>query len=229
MNTSDKNPESCGKKAIQLFHGDCMEHMRRMPRRHVDHVVTDIPYAEVTRPSGSARNFDKGVADIATFCLEEFAREAIRVSRGWVLVFCGGEQASALKRVFRTERMRMIRSGTAIKTAPSPLNGQYGFVSATECFVVGKKARTPFYGHCVPPVFMMPPIHWRRRTHPTEKPVSTIREILTLVSAEGDLVLDPCMGSGSVGVAAAQLKRRFIGIELDAGFYAAACKRLRSV
>jgi site-specific DNA-methyltransferase (adenine-specific) len=226
MGTGSKRENRNTAAAIQLVHGDCMEHMRSMQRRSVDHVFSDIPFAEVNRPSGSARSFDKGVADVSTFCTEEFAREAIRLTRGWVLVFCGSMQVSTLMRVFREEGLRMVRVGTAVKTAPSPLNGQHGFVSGTESLVIGKKPRTPFYGHCVPPVFPMPPVHWRNRIHKTEKPVSTLREILSLVSAEGDLILDPCMGSGAVGVAATELKRRFLGIELDAAYFEAARRRL---
>ncbi len=43
---------------------------------------------------------------------------------------------------------------------------------------------------------------------------------------KGDVVLDPFMGSGTTGVACIQLQRRFIGIEIDKGFFDVACKRL---
>ena len=59
--------------------------------------------------------------------------------------------------------------------------------------------------------------------HPTEKPVSLMKKILTW--SHGD-VLDPFMGSGTTGVAAVQMGRKFIGIELDPDYFKIACKRI---
>lgn len=52
-------------------------------------------------------------------------------------------------------------------------------------------------------------------THPTVKPVSLMECLIELVSLENQIVLDPFMGSGSTGVAAIKLNRRFIGYEKD--------------
>lgn len=62
--------------------------------------------------------------------------------------------------------------------------------------------------------------------HPTQKPVELMREILRVHSNEGDLVLDPFCGSGTTCVAAKQMGRRYIGVELDPTFYAMAQKRV---
>jgi len=60
--------------------------------------------------------------------------------------------------------------------------------------------------------------------HPTEKPVALVAELLS-VSA-GTVVLDPFMGSGTTGVACVQLGRKFIGIEIDEGYFNIACERI---
>lgn len=62
--------------------------------------------------------------------------------------------------------------------------------------------------------------------HPTEKPVPVMAEYIRNSSQPGQIVLDPFMGSGTTGVAALQLGRRFVGIELDAKFFEMACDRL---
>jgi len=62
--------------------------------------------------------------------------------------------------------------------------------------------------------------------HPTQKPVELIEWILKYYSKEGDVVLDPTMGSGSTGVACKNLKRNFIGIELDEKYYNIAVSRV---
>ena len=65
-----------------------------------------------------------------------------------------------------------------------------------------------------------------RGKHSTEKPVALIEWILKYYSKEGDVVLDPTMGSGSTGVACKKMKRNFIGIEKDEEIFQIACQRL---
>lgn len=60
--------------------------------------------------------------------------------------------------------------------------------------------------------------------HPTEKPVALMNHILRWTSG---LVLDPFMGSGTTGVACVKLGRKFIGIEIDEGYFETSCKRIR--
>lgn len=67
------------------------------------------------------------------------------------------------------------------------------------------------------------------KQHPTEKPPELAAHFIRLHTKPGDTVLDPFMGSGSTGVAALQLGRKFIGIELDPTWHAYATKRLKHV
>ena len=62
--------------------------------------------------------------------------------------------------------------------------------------------------------------------HPTQKPVALLEDLIQTYSNEGDTVLDFTMGSGSTGVACVNTKRRFIGIELDEGYFNIAQKRI---
>jgi DNA modification methylase len=65
-----------------------------------------------------------------------------------------------------------------------------------------------------------------RGKHSTEKPVALMEWLLKYYSKEGDVVLDPTMGSGSTGVACKNMNRNFIGIEMDPGIYEVAVNRL---
>ena len=62
--------------------------------------------------------------------------------------------------------------------------------------------------------------------HPTQKPVALCEYMVKTYTNEGDIVLDNCMGSGSTGVAALNLNRKFIGIELDAKYFEIAKNRI---
>jgi DNA modification methylase len=62
--------------------------------------------------------------------------------------------------------------------------------------------------------------------HPTQKPVSLLQ---TLVSKTSGIVFDPFMGSGTTGVAAIKLGRKFIGIEIEPKYFDIACGRMEQV
>ena len=62
------------------------------------------------------------------------------------------------------------------------------------------------------------------RDHPTQKPVRVMQWSLGFV--DGDVVLDPFMGSGTTGVACMNLGRKFIGIEIEPKYFDIACKRI---
>ena len=62
--------------------------------------------------------------------------------------------------------------------------------------------------------------------HQTQKPTTLINWILKYYSKENDIVLDPTMGSGSMGVACKEMNRKFIGIAMNDEIYNAACERL---
>ncbi|MGI5060559.1 site-specific DNA-methyltransferase [Treponema denticola] len=64
--------------------------------------------------------------------------------------------------------------------------------------------------------------------HPTQKPVRLMERLMQLVTQEDDLVIDPFMGSGSTGLAALNLNRRFIGMELDDEYLGIAKARLEN-
>lgn len=62
--------------------------------------------------------------------------------------------------------------------------------------------------------------------HPTQKPCEVIYKLLNIHTKEGDLVLDPFIGSGTTAVACHKLNRKYIGFEIDKGYYDMATKRL---
>lgn len=66
-----------------------------------------------------------------------------------------------------------------------------------------------------------------RRYHPTQKPIGVMTRCIELLPP-ADVICDPYMGAGSTGVAAMRLGRRFIGIELDPGYFATACERIEN-
>ena len=64
------------------------------------------------------------------------------------------------------------------------------------------------------------------KLHPTQKPVALMEYLIKTYTNERMLVLDNCMGSGTTGVACANLNRRFIGIEIDPHYFQIAKQRI---
>jgi adenine-specific DNA-methyltransferase len=69
--------------------------------------------------------------------------------------------------------------------------------------------------------------HEEQTIHPCQFPEDLIARIVMATTSEGQVVFDPFMGTGTVAVVARDLKRRFMGAELDPGYHAVALRRLK--
>lgn len=216
--------------SYQLVTGDCREVLATMKDASVDCVVTDIPYNQVNRPIGDGfdkvRSFDKGEADSTPVNVRWVARELARVCCGSIYVWCAQEQLSALLRAFQGRGLT-TRSIVWEKTDPSPINGQYLWLSGIEMCAFARNSNAWFGRFCRNTV-LRGPIERNIDWHPTPKPVWLMRELVTASCPVGGTVLDPFMGSGSVGYAALSEGRRFIGIERNATWAEKARLRLNA-
>ena len=192
--------------------GDCLELMKRLPGESVQFVLTDIPYGTVSRKSNGLRNLDKEIADTETFEISPFLDEIYRVSNNSVCVFCGKEQFSEIYKYFAS-KPGTVRPVVWRKTNPSPMNGQYIYLSGVELAVWFKKrGGGTFNAHCKNSVFDYP--SGSRALHPTQKNLKLFEELILDNTNPGDIVLDPCIGSGTTAIAAAKHGRHYIGFDL---------------
>ena len=67
------------------------------------------------------------------------------------------------------------------------------------------------------------------RLHPTQKPVELCEYLIKTYTNENEIVLDNCMGSGSTGIAALNLHRKFIGIEKESQYFEIAKNRIQDI
>ena len=209
--------------SVNLMLGDCLERMKEIPDGSVDMILTDIPYGVVNRESNGLRGLDKGKADEETFNLSEALSEAYRAVKGSIYIFCSTEQVSEVRRFLAAKGMT-TRLCIWEKTNPSPMNGQHMWLSGVEVCVYAKKKGAVFNEHCKNTVWRFPTA--RGKLHPTMKPVALMEKLILASSNEGDTVLDFTMGSGTTGVAAVNLNRNFIGIEMDETYFNIAKERI---
>lgn len=196
----------------KIFNEDCLEGMKRIPDKSVDLVLTDVPYAEVNRESNGLRSLNKAHADVLNFDLQRFMVEISRICRGSVYIFCGFNQVSELREILVNQKFS-TRIGVWEKTNPSPMNGKSIWLSGVELCVYGKRAGATFNEHCKSPVWRFPV--GRSKLHPTEKNQKLFEHLITASSKPGDIVFDPCIGSGTTAAAAKATCRQFFGFELN--------------
>lgn len=148
---------------------------------------------------------------------------------GWLIAFCTPEGVAAWRDAIEAAELRYKRACIWNKPDSAPqFNGQ-GPAMGAEMFVTAwcgqgcskwnGGGRRNVFEH----VTNAPDRHG---VHPTEKPVSLMREIIALFTNFGETVLDPFMGSGTTGVACAKLGRKFIGVERELKYFDIACLRI---
>lgn len=124
------------------------------------------------------------------------------------------------------------------KSDPPPLIYKNKFRFSYEMIIWAKKDSRHFFNYDsiykeenkeMEDVWTLPSVQMSEKTfgyHPTQKPIKLLERILLAASKEGDLILDPFMGSGTTGAAAYKLKRKFTGIEKDKKYYDIANRRI---
>lgn len=212
-----------------LFNQDCMEIMKNMDDGIVNLTLTDIPYDMVNRKDNGLRNLDKKDADIITFDLQLFLENVYRITKDEIIIFCGVNQVSEIYKYFaqkQESKKGTVRQLIWEKTNPSPMNGQYIYLSGIENAIWFRKSHGTFNAHCKNTVFKH--ACGRSKLHPTEKNHKLLEELIVDNSNEGDVVFDPCSGSGSHLYIARQLQRKFVGCELNEEYFEINKSRLQT-
>lgn len=220
------------KNGITIYCGDCM---KIAPNLGVSFnaVVTDVPYGDINHidrlherakyKGGPIRNLHKGQADVVTFDWDEMLSMLDTISVNWLYIFAGDKTGHV--RTFFNHRDCMTRIGVWKKTNPTPLHGQYIWLSSVEICAIVRKRNSKFNLFCKSPVWRYPIPN--KMLHQTQKPLGVFHEIITSSTTDNDLILDPFMGSGTTLVAAQNEGRRAVGIELSEEYCKVAVDRLR--
>lgn len=215
-------------KSGMIFNTDCMKLMSNIKQGGVfDVTLTDIPYDMVNRQDNGLRNLNKDKADIITFNLNSFLDEIYRLTSGSIIIFCGVNQVSQIYNYFadkQNNKQGTTRQLIWKKTNPSPMNGQYIYLSGIENAIWFKKRGATFNAHCKNTVFEFP--SGRSKIHPTEKNHELLKDLILDNSNEGDIIFDPCAGSLAHCLVAKENGRRYVGCELNKEYFDSGVERL---
>lgn len=202
-----------------IIHADCIDAMRQMAPATVDMILTDPPY--ITRYR--SRDGEKVRNDDNDRWLAPAFAEAYRVlkSGGFCVSFYGWNHADKFLAAWRAAGFRPVGHIVFAKRYAS--SRRFLRYQHEQAYLLAK-GRVDLPANPIPDV-----IDWRyerNALHPTQKPVSVLTPLIDAFTKPADVVLDPFCGSGSTLVAARDLGRRFIGIELDAVHHATATDRI---
>lgn len=242
---------------INLINSDCIEAMASLPDSSIDAVICDPPYGttackwDVVIPFNEMwqqlNRITKSNGAIVLFGSEPFS-SILRVSNlknykydwVWNKVTARGHLVAKKRPMQQTESISVFQVGRSHNYYPQMIDRPSDKIEVRK---VREYGRTELIGGDKKE--LQPKIYdkWYPKNiievsnaqssiisvHPTQKPVSLMEYLVKTYTHEGDTVLDFTMGSGTTGVACANLNRNFIGIERDKSYFDIAVERINKV
>jgi adenine-specific DNA-methyltransferase len=204
----------------RIIPGDCVKVMQEIPAGSIDLIVTDPPYLVnyTSRDGRTVVNDDRDA-----WLMPAFA-QMYRVLKynSFLVCFYGWNKVDTFFAVWKAAGFRPVGHLVWVK----PYHSNTGFVrySHEEAYLLAKGVPD------TPPIILRDVLEWHytgNGLHPTQKPVMAMVPLILAFSRMRDIVLDPFVGSGTTAVAAKQLGRRYIGIEIDPTYAKQADERVR--
>jgi site-specific DNA-methyltransferase (adenine-specific) len=223
-----------------IYHGDALELLPRIPDGSVDLIVTDPPFAiDFKARRGNYNRKDEhvleGYQEIAPVRYQEFTRrwmeEVFRAlsPTGSMYVFSGWNQLKDIlisldASGFTTVNHIIWKYQFGVFTRKKFVTSHYHIL-----FVVKTPRQYTFnkVDHYPEDVWIINREYWKGKVKtPTKLPPDLVEKILRYSSNEGDVVLDPFLGSGTVALVARMLGRHYVGFEIVDEYYRFARERL---
>ena len=222
----------------KIICGDCLEVMKGIPDKAVDLVLTDPPYKFESMGGGfyaknasAKREYLDSLRKIncvnfnPSFMLE-ILKKKLKLFYGYFFTnkfLIEPYLSFARKNGYKYDILVMAKSN------PIPAHNNH-YLSDLEYVIMIREAKTYFSNHKNLDDFRKFYLtNCKKREHPAQKDIGIIQKFIRVSSREGDLILDPFLGSGTTAVACIELNRRFIGIELSPEYCEMAKKRISKI
>lgn len=220
---------------VTLYNADCFEVLPTIPDDSVDMVFTDPPYwtldrwrevGTTTRLGGNAdpKKRSGWFKTIGPDAIEKLVKECFRVLKPnrHAFIMCDGQ---TLRYVLNCAAEYFNYYKPLVWDKVKPGMG-YHFRASHEYIVMVDKGKNLICkDRTLKDIISIPAVS--NSIFPTQKPVELAELFVENFTDGGWVVLDPFLGSGTTGIACVNLKRQFIGIELDAEYFSKAESRIR--
>ena len=243
-------------KNFKLIKGDCLEILKNIEPNSIDMIFADPPYFlsgdGITCSAGKMVSVKKGNWDEKIEIKEkhEFNKKWIRACKrvlkddGTIWISGTMHNIYSIGMALEEEGFKIINNITWKKLNPPPNISCRAFTHSTETILWAKKdlkrAKHKFNyeimkelngGKQMKDVWetsLTKPSEKKCGKHPTQKPIELLEKIVLASTDENDLILDPFNGSGTTGIVANRLNRRYIGIEKEKEYLDLTIKRKES-
>ena len=217
---------------------DCLEGMKLIPDESIDLIATDPPYKVMQKGTSGTMSgyivsdltkkgkiFDNNDIDIAEY-LPEFYR--ILKPRGHCYIMCNNFNLPHFFDVINASDFHFTK--LLVWDKNTKICGRYYMGQVEHIFFLRKGADKQINDCGVSDLLSYPNVKDKNddgsNIHNSQKPVGLMRKLIECSSLEGEVVLDPFMGSGTTAIAAIKSKRAFMGFELDSEYCDIANKRV---
>lgn len=223
---------------VKLLKDDCLELMKDIPDESVDLIVTDPPYKITSRGNGgnSGGMFQKKIVNKGQvfnnndISIKDYLGEFYRMLKPQThcYIMTNNKNITDFLMAVKESDFHFIKNLVWVKD--NKIMGQ-SYMSQFEYIIFLRKGRHKKINNCGDSdVLTFPNKKLKdengKTIHDTEKPVGLMEVLIDNSSQPYDLVLDPFMGIGSTGVAAVNLNRNFIGMELEEKYFDIAKERI---
>ena len=233
--------EGFSSESIDLYCGDSLYLVKELIKKNirVDAVITDPPYNISKDNNFSTMNHPRTGVDFGGWdkgfdvCGWIYDYSKLVKKDGCMIIFCSYLYISHVCDALEKNNFVVKDILVWKKKNPMPRNIQRRYVQDMEfaIWAVNKNSKWTFNKPSSTPylrsMFETSLVSGDERTcHPTQKSLKLMKEIIKIHTNPNDIIIDPFMGSGTTGVAAVSLNRRFIGIELDNKYFEISKKRI---
>lgn len=238
---------------INLMLGDCLERMKEIPSGSVDMVLTDPPYGTTACKWDSIiplepmweqlKRVIKPNGAIVMTASQPFTTTLIASNmKGFCYNWTWNKRKAGNIFLAKVQPMKVhedvcVFSSDGKMPMFYPIKTPRDKVKKSKNYGTGetmggskqKEDKTYTYTHKNPiSIIDISNASQKGKVHPTQKPVALMEYLIKTYTNEGETVLDFTCGSGSTGVAAKNLNRDFIGIEMDDGYFKIAQERINN-
>lgn len=210
----------------KIFNCDCLEGLKDIPDNSVDCIITDPPYCVGATSNGIKANYTD--LNLIRPFFDLLFKESARVLKDNGYIYCCTDWRTypilyptlinilSIRNLIVWEH-RLLRPGNWYRGSHELIMFATK-VNAKRKFGGGERDiwRIRHDSSELPP----------NRVHPSQKPVALIEKIINDSTNEGEIVLDPFIGSGTTAVACIQTNRKFVGYELNKKFFEICQKRI---
>jgi DNA modification methylase len=236
---------------IWLQQGDCLELMKNIPDGSVDMILCDLPYGTTACKWDTIIPFEplweqyeriiKDNGAIVLTASQPFTTKLIMSKLDWFrYTWVWNKKKAGNIFLAKKQPMKIHEDIVVFSKKPHFYNPQMvkrDKVKKSKNYGTGesfggtreKEDKTYTYTHTYPKsIIEFSNAIQKGKVHPTQKPVPLLEYLIKTYTRDGETVLDNCMGSGSTGVACVNLKRNFIGIELEEKYFKIAEERINN-